>query len=100
MADRVLIDEHTASLRLPVIVAPMFLISGLDMVIAAGQAGLAGAFPERTTRTLADLEIWLQPEDSLQRQTRPRRCLALTVIGFLRRDRRVPRRKSSPRRVV
>jgi nitronate monooxygenase len=36
MADRRLVDELTASLRLPVMVAPMFLISGPDLVIAAG----------------------------------------------------------------
>jgi nitronate monooxygenase len=48
-----------AGLRLPVIVAPMFLISGPDLVIAAGRAGLLGAFPAPNARTLEDLAAWL-----------------------------------------
>jgi hypothetical protein len=31
-------------LRLPVIVAPMFLISGPDLVVAAGKAGVLGVY--------------------------------------------------------
>jgi nitronate monooxygenase len=46
-------------LRLPVIVAPMFLISGPDLVIAAGRAGLIGAFPAPNARTIEDLAAWL-----------------------------------------
>ena len=43
-------------LRLPVIVAPMFLISGPDLVVAAGKAGVLGVYPVANARTLADLE--------------------------------------------
>ncbi len=46
-------------LRLPVFVAPMFLISSPDMVIAAGKAGVIGAFPTPNARTLDDLSAWL-----------------------------------------
>jgi nitronate monooxygenase len=46
-------------LKLPVIVAPMFLISGPDLVIAAGRAGLIGAFPAPNARTIDDLKSWL-----------------------------------------
>jgi nitronate monooxygenase len=48
-----------ADLRLPVIVAPMFLISGPDLVIAAGKAGLIGAFPAPNARHIEDLAAWL-----------------------------------------
>ncbi len=48
-----------AGLRLPVIVAPMFLISGPDLVIAAGKAGLIGAFPTPNARQIEDLAVWL-----------------------------------------
>jgi nitronate monooxygenase len=48
-----------AGLRLPVIVAPMFLISGPDLVIAAGKAGLIGAFPAPNARHIEDLAAWL-----------------------------------------
>ena len=46
--------------RLPVIVAPMFLISGPDLVVAAGKAGVLGVYPLANARTLADLEAGLQ----------------------------------------
>lgn len=46
-------------LRLPVIVAPMFLISGPDLVIAAGKAGIIGAFPAPNARTIDVLDGWL-----------------------------------------
>lgn len=59
MADRSLIDELRGQMRLPAIVAPMFLISGPDLVIAAGKAGILGAFPAPNARTIEDLAAWL-----------------------------------------
>lgn len=53
------ITELDASLRLPAFVAPMFLISGPEIVIAAGKAGLIGAFPAPNARTIDDLRGWL-----------------------------------------
>lgn len=44
---------------LPVIVAPMFLISGPKMVIACCRAGLIGSFPSINARTPEQLEDWL-----------------------------------------
>lgn len=46
-------------MRLPLIAAPMFLISGPDLVIAAGKAGIVGAFPAPNARTIDDLAAWL-----------------------------------------
>ena len=40
-------------LRIPVIVAPMFLVSGPALVTAAARAGLIGAFPTANARTVA-----------------------------------------------
>jgi nitronate monooxygenase len=61
-----------AGLRLPVIVAPMFLISGPDLVIAAGKAGLIGAFPAPNARQITDLSDWLaQIEQALAAAGRP-----------------------------
>jgi nitronate monooxygenase len=48
-----------ANLILPIIAAPMFLISGPDLVIAAAKAGIIGAFPAPNARTIDDLKIWL-----------------------------------------
>lgn len=59
MTHRALVDTLHGQLRLPVIVAPMFLISGPDLVIAAGKGGLIGAFPAPNARTLDDLQAWL-----------------------------------------
>ena len=36
----------TRGMRLPLIAAPMFLVSGPDLVLAACRAGIAGAVPD------------------------------------------------------
>lgn len=46
-------------MRLPVMTAPMFLISGPDLVIAAGKAGIIGLFPAPNARSIDDLAAWL-----------------------------------------
>ncbi|KHL18662.1 UNVERIFIED_CONTAM: 2-nitropropane dioxygenase [Mumia flava] len=51
--------EVLDSLRLPVVAAPMFLVSGPELVIAAGRAGILGAFPTPNCRTTAELDTWL-----------------------------------------
>ena len=48
------------NLRIPVFQAPMFLLSGPQMVLAACKAGIVGSFPAPNARTLEDLESWLQ----------------------------------------
>lgn len=47
-------------LRLPVVAAPMFLISGPELVVAACKAGIVGAFPTPNARPIAVLEDWMQ----------------------------------------
>jgi nitronate monooxygenase len=47
-------------LTLPLIAAPMFLISGPDLVLAACREGVIGAFPTPNCRTSEALEAWLQ----------------------------------------
>ena len=46
-------------LRLPAIAAPMFLISGTELVIAACRAGIIGAFPAPNARTPELLDEWM-----------------------------------------
>jgi nitronate monooxygenase len=46
-------------LRLPIIVAPMFLVSGPDIVVAAHQAGIVGSFPTPNCRSAEELDRWL-----------------------------------------
>ena len=47
------------SLRLPVFAAPMFLISGPDLVIASCKAGIIGAFPTPNARSIEQLDAWM-----------------------------------------
>jgi nitronate monooxygenase len=47
-------------LRLPLIGAPLFLISNPNLVIAQCRAGVVGAFPSLNARPLSQLEEWLQ----------------------------------------
>ena len=47
------------TLRLPVFAAPMFLVSGPEMVIAACKSGIGGAFPTPNCRTVEDLDQWM-----------------------------------------
>lgn len=58
MADRAIVDALRAQLRIPAIVAPMFLISGPDLVISAGKSGMLGAVPAPNARTIHDLDGW------------------------------------------
>ena len=46
-------------LRIPAIAAPMFLVSGVDMVLGACRAGIIGSFPANNARTLEDFDAWL-----------------------------------------
>lgn len=47
-------------LRIPVIQAPMFLLSGPEMLIAASRAGIVGSLPTPNARSTQILEVWLQ----------------------------------------
>ncbi len=46
-------------LRLPLIAAPMFLVSGPALVKAACRAGIIGSFPTANCRTVEELDRWL-----------------------------------------
>ncbi|NMH99658.1 nitronate monooxygenase [Pseudonocardia sp. K10HN5] len=47
-----------ARLRIPVVAAPMFLVSGPELVLAAHRAGIVGAFPAPNARELTDFDSW------------------------------------------
>jgi nitronate monooxygenase len=62
--DPALASRMRKNLALPVIAAPMFLVSGPDLVIAAARAGIIGAIPALNQRTTEGFESWLgQIED-------------------------------------
>jgi nitronate monooxygenase len=47
-------------LRLPVFAAPMFLVSGPELVLAACRAGIVGAFPTPNARPIEVLDDWMR----------------------------------------
>lgn len=53
------IRKRLRHLRLPVFAAPMFLVSGPELVIAACRAGIVGSFPAPNVRTVEELDVWL-----------------------------------------
>ena len=47
------------TLRLPVIAAPLFIVSGPELVIAQCKAGVVGSFPALNARPASQLDEWL-----------------------------------------
>lgn len=47
------------ALTVPVVAAPMFLVSGPELVIAASRAGAVGSFPAPNCRTPEELDTWM-----------------------------------------
>ena len=54
------IPEQFSRLRLPVIGAPMFIVSGLDLVEAQCRAGILGTFPALNARPQEEFAVWLE----------------------------------------
>ncbi|RMF14338.1 MAG: nitronate monooxygenase [Alphaproteobacteria bacterium] len=53
-------EELRSRLKLPVVAAPMFLVSGPQLVIAACRAGVLGTFPALNARPIEELDRWLK----------------------------------------
>lgn len=53
------IPAFEGRLRVPVIAAPMFLVSGPDLVVAACNSGIIGTFPALNHRTTEGYDGWL-----------------------------------------
>ncbi len=58
MVNREILEEIKGNIILPAIIAPMFLVSGPDIVIKACKEGVIGSFPGQNARTINDLENW------------------------------------------
>lgn len=56
-------------LRVPVMAAPMFIVSSLDLVIASCRAGVIGAFPSANPRNPESLETWLDAIRAAEAET-------------------------------
>lgn len=80
------IDDIKNSLELPVIMAPMFLISNPHMVIKACESGIIGSFPALNARTKEILEEWMvQITEELERleTENPRKKIAPWAVNFI-----------------
>lgn len=51
--------ELLKSQRVPVVAAPMFLVSSPELTIACSKAGIIGSMPAPNARTIAQLDEWL-----------------------------------------
>lgn len=58
-ATQALMSRLKRTLRIPVIAAPLFIISGPKLVIAQCQAGVVGSFPALNARPAVLLDEWL-----------------------------------------
>src|SRR5215212_7036995 len=72
--------EIFSNLRAPVIGAPMFLVSGPELVIEQCKGGIIGAFPSLNARPQQQLDVWLTQIES----------------ALAQHDRENPGRKSAP----
>lgn len=71
---------------LPVIAAPMFLVSSPELVIEACKAGIIGSFPLLNARTVTDLDDWMkQITEKLAkvRKNEPERRVAPWAVNFI-----------------
>ena len=54
-----MVYKSIKDISMPIIVAPMFRVSGPELVIAACRSGVIGSFPAINPRTPEELDLWL-----------------------------------------
>lgn len=80
------LNELKKQMTLPVIMAPMFLISNPTMVIEACNAGIVGSFPALNARTTEKLDAWMgeiKSELTQRKEQNPDRKIAPWAINFI-----------------
>ena len=77
-------DRTLGNLRIPLVAAPMFIISGPELIIAAARAGIVAAMPSLNARTPEILDGWLdQINSSLDADRNAGRLVGLPAINIL-----------------
>lgn len=74
------------TLSLPLIAAPMFLISGPELALACCKAGVVGSFPALNQRTSEGFEDWLEQMNSelaAYREQRPDTTVAPYAVNLV-----------------
>ncbi len=80
------VSELYGRMRLPVISAPMFIVSGPELVIAQCASGIVGAMPALNARPQAELSPWLtRIETALAelKQQEPQRVIAPHAVNLI-----------------
>ncbi len=54
-----MLDSISRRMRLPLIAAPMFRVSGPELVLAACRSGVIGSFPSANCRSVEEFDGWL-----------------------------------------
>jgi nitronate monooxygenase len=75
--------DWISRLRLPVIAAPMFLVSGLELTRASCRAGIVGSFPALNARTPQELEGWFDALEAERDASAAPYAVNLTLAGDL-----------------
>lgn len=86
MTQHPLVKELRSQLALPVISAPMFIVSGPELVIAQCSSGIIGAMPALNARPQTDLAKWLEQIESALADLRtrePDRLIAPYAINHI-----------------
>src|SRR3546814_9064835 len=75
-------DRLRDCMLLPAVCAPMFLVSGPDLVEAACRAGIVGALPRANARDIETFEAWLkQIRDRIDRHAAENHGARLGPLG-------------------
>ncbi len=78
------VSEQLSNLRLPIIAAPMFLVSSPELVVSCCKAGVVGSFPAPNLRTSAELGAWMQIiRDSLAQPTESASYVAPWAVNLV-----------------
>lgn len=79
-------ESIKAGLRLPVLSAPMFVVSGPELVIEQCKAGVIGSFPSLNARPQEDLDKWLtriETELASAAKAQPARKIAPFAVNLI-----------------
>ena len=74
------------ALSLPLVSAPMFIVSNPDLVIAQCKAGIVGSFPALNARPATELDVWLQritDELAAHNETHPEQPAAPFAVNLI-----------------
>ncbi|MEK4029467.1 nitronate monooxygenase [Pseudobacillus sp. FSL P4-0506] len=81
-----IVEKLNQNLSLPVIVAPMFLVSSPQMVIEGCKSGVIGSFPLLNARTVETLREWMETittELSTAKQQKTDQAIAPWAVNFI-----------------